>query len=193
MAGHSRFTVLLDANVLYSVAICDALMSVAATGIYCAKWSSEIDAEWIRNLAADRNIPEQRLHVRRDSMHAACPDWEVEEQAWQSILPCIELPDSGDHHVLAAAVAGHADAIVTQNLRDFPADKLAPFGIDVIHPDAFLAYQLDLDPVRVLTAFKAMRARLKNPACTPEMFASSMERNGLVQVAGVLREAASLI
>jgi len=39
MAGHNRYTAILDANVLYSVAICDALMEVAATGIYAAKWS----------------------------------------------------------------------------------------------------------------------------------------------------------
>jgi hypothetical protein len=37
MAGHNRYTALLDANVLYSVAISDALMEVAATGIYAAK------------------------------------------------------------------------------------------------------------------------------------------------------------
>jgi hypothetical protein len=43
MAGHNRYTALLDANVLYSVAISDALMEVAATGIYEAKWSKAID------------------------------------------------------------------------------------------------------------------------------------------------------
>jgi hypothetical protein len=51
MAGHNRYTALLDANVLYSVAISDALMEVAATGIYAAKWSKAIDNEWVRNLA----------------------------------------------------------------------------------------------------------------------------------------------
>jgi hypothetical protein len=37
MAGHARYTALLDANVLYPVAICDALIEVAATGIYAPK------------------------------------------------------------------------------------------------------------------------------------------------------------
>ena len=45
MAGHNQYTALLDANVLYSVAISDALMEVAATGIYAAKWSQRIDQE----------------------------------------------------------------------------------------------------------------------------------------------------
>ena len=64
MAGHNRYTVLLDANVLYSVAISDALMEVAATGIYAAKWSKAIDDEWVRNLA--KNKKEQWLTFIRD-------------------------------------------------------------------------------------------------------------------------------
>ena len=45
------------------------------------------------------------------------------------------VPD--DVHVLAAAIAGHADCIVTANLKDFPENALAPFGIQVIHPTSF--------------------------------------------------------
>ena len=79
MAGHNRYTALLDANVLYSVAISDALMEVAATGIYAAKWSKAIDDEWVRNLAKNKNRAEADFHARRDLMHGACPDWEVLE------------------------------------------------------------------------------------------------------------------
>jgi predicted nucleic acid-binding protein len=193
MAGHARYTALLDANVLYPVAICDALMEVALTGIYAPKWSAQIDDEWVRNLAKDRGKPEHLFHVRRDHMHEACPDWEVPEEAWKRLESCVDLPDRDDCHVLAAALAGHADSIITQNLKHFPTHVLEPFGITVLHPDEFLLHQLDLAPLVVLPAFKAMRARLKNPEYTPEAFASSMERNGLVQTAGYLRQALKLI
>jgi HTH-type transcriptional regulator / antitoxin HipB len=53
-------------------------------------------------------------------------------------------------HVLAAAIAGHPDCIVTANLKDFPEDALAPFGIQVVHPDDFLIAQMDLDSLSVL-------------------------------------------
>ncbi len=44
-----------------------------------------------------------------------------------------QLRDPADEHILEAAVNGHADAIVTFNVRHF---KIAPvrFGIDVIRP-----------------------------------------------------------
>ncbi len=33
MAGHANFTALLDANTLYPILTCDALMSLAAAGL----------------------------------------------------------------------------------------------------------------------------------------------------------------
>lgn len=62
-----------------------------------------------------------------------------------------------------------------------------------LHPDEFLLHQLELEPLFVLPAFKAMRARLKNPLFTPEAFADSMNKNGLVQTAAFLRQALQLI
>ena len=193
MAGQNRYTVLLDANVLYSVAISDALMEVVATGIYAAKWSQRIDQEWIKNLAKNRNRSEADFHTRRDQMHDACPDWEVPEEGWKVIEQCLHLPDPKDRHVLAAAIAGHADSIVTINIKDFPAAVLDPLGITVLHPDDFLLQQLELEPLFVLPAFKAMRARLKNPAYTPGRFVGSMERNGLIQTAAFLGQVLPLI
>lgn len=193
MAGHNRYTALLDANVLYSVAISDALMEVAATGIYAAKWSKAIDDEWVRNLAKNRKRPESDFHLRRDSMHDSCPDWEVPEEGWKLIEPCLSLPDENDRHVLAAAIAGHADSIVTINIKHFPASVLDPLGITALHPDEFLLQQLELEPLVVLPAFKVMRARLKNPSFTPEKFVDAMERNGLIQTAAFLGQALQLI
>ena len=193
MAGHARYTALLDACVLFPVAVCDSLMSVAATGLYAPKWTQRIEDEWTRSLEQKSGRPPGSCNVRRDAMRDAAPDWEVPEQAWRRIAPCLQLPDPDDAHVLAAAIAGHADCIVTANLKDFPEDALAPFGIQVIHPDEFLIAQMDLDSLSVLASFKEQRARLKNPAYTPSAFADALERNALVLTAQRLREAAALI
>ena len=193
MAGNRQYTALLDANVLYSVAISDAMMEVSSTGIFAAKWSSRIDEEWTTNLAANHRRPVSDFYTRRDMMHKVCPDWEVPDRAWRLIEPSLELPDPKDRHVLAAAIAGHADSIITCNLKDFPADVLEPLAITALHPDDFLLQQLELNPLTVLPAFKRMRARLKNPTFTPEYFVAAMERNGLLQTAAYLRQAVQLI
>ena len=193
MAGHARFTALLDACVVHPVAVVDSLMSVYMCGLFAPKWTTRIEQEWIGSLARERGLAPEILHGRRDKMRKAVPDWEVPEAAWTKVVHGLTLPDPDDVHVLAAAVAGHADCIVTFNLRHFPAEALTPFGIEAIHPDEFLIAQLDLDPLSVLAAFKDQRARLKNPDMSAPQFTDALERNRLVATAQRLRDAAELI
>ncbi|OJA43530.1 PIN domain-containing protein [Burkholderia ubonensis] len=193
MAGHVRYTALLDACVLFSIAVADSLMSLATAGLFAAKWTQRIEQEWITNLEELRPELKGRLEVRRDGMREATPDWEVNESAWAPLVGNMKLPDPDDQHVLAAAIAGHADCIVTANLRDFPAEFVSPYGIEVIHPDRFIINQWDLDPIAAMSAFKGMRARWRNPKATPEDFAQALERNGLPATAQRIREAADLI
>ena len=193
MAGHARYTALLDACVLYPMAIADSLMSLAAAGLFAAKWTARIEGEWIAALEKKRPDLQGRLGVRRDLMRGAIPDWEVAEAAWTACAPGLVLPDPDDVHVLAAALAGHADCIVTANLKDFPSRSLEPLGIEVIHPDPFIVSQWDLDPLVALAAFKRMRTRWKRPEATAEDFAAAMERGGLPATAQRLRQAHELI
>lgn len=193
MAGHVRYTALLDACVLYPVAIADALMSLAVAGLYAAKWTRKIEQEWIAALEERRPDLSGRFGVRRDQMREAVPDWEVEEAAWHPSAVGLVLPDPDDVHVLAAARAGHADCIVTANLKDFPVAAVEPFGIEIIHPDQFIVAQWDIDPLVAVAAFKRMRARWKRPEASAEDFAAAMERGGLPATAQRLREAIELI
>ncbi len=193
MAGHARYTALLDACVLYPLAMTDALLSLATAGFFAAKWTTKIEDEWIRSLERQRPDLAGKLNVRRDSMRDAIPDWEVPESAWTSLVHGISLPDPDDRHVLAAAIAGHADCIVTSNLKDFPGAVLLEYGIEAIDPDTFIINQWDLDPVNAMAAFKRMRARRKKPLSSPEDFAYALEVGGLPTTAERLRAAAELI
>jgi predicted nucleic acid-binding protein len=193
VAGQRRFTAFLDACALYPILIADALIHLSTAGMFAAKWSREIEREWMDNLARDKPELAGKLVLRRDAMRAATPDWEVREISWRPIVQSIRLPDPGDAHVLAAAVAGHADCIVTQNLKDFPDHALLPFDIEVIHPDDFFSLQLDLDAVNALSAFKRMRSGKTNPTYSTDEFIARFEKNQLPQTAAKLREAIDLI
>lgn len=193
MAGNARYTAVLDACVLYQLAIADSLMSIAVTGLFAAKWTKKIEEEWIGSLEKNRPELKGRLGSRRDDMREAVPDWEIPEVAWNSIAGSLNLPDPKDAHVLAAAIAGHADCIVTRNHQDFPPSIMAVHGIDILDPDEFIVNQWDLDNVPVMAAFKGMRARRKKPTETVEDFARTLERNGLPATAQKIREAAALI
>jgi predicted nucleic acid-binding protein len=173
--------------------VADSLMSVAATGLFAAKWTTKIEEEWIGSLERERPDLKGKLSYRRDQMRIAVPDWEIRSSAWEPLMSAVELPDADDRHVLAAAIAGHADCVVTSNLKHFPNDVLGKYSLHALHPDDFLVNQWDLDEIEVIAAFKGMRARWRKPEATPDDFVRVMERNGLVATANRLREAMELI
>ena len=191
MAGSARYTAILDANVLYPQLVRDTLLSLAVEHLYHARWTTTIHAEWMRNLAKDRPEIATRLPQVAERMNASVPDCLVTN--YEKLITSIDLPDPDDRHVVAAAIAGHADAIVTFNTKDFPADVLQPYGIEVQHPDEFVMNQLQLQKISALSAIKKMRARWTNPVRSAQELIATFERRGLPMTADLLREAIALI
>ena len=133
----ANYTALYDANVLYPAPMRDILLELAVADLFRAKWSADIHREWIEALL--RNDPQRvraKLERTRDLMDASTRDCLV--TGYETLIPSLQLPDAKDRHVLAAAIVGRCDVIVTQNIKDFPEDVLAGYGIDVQHPDEFL-------------------------------------------------------
>ncbi len=90
--------------------------------------------------------------------------------------------------MLAAAIRGHANVIVTMNLTDFPREALAPFGIEAQHPDEFILNLLGLAPGAVMSAAQTHRLSLRNPPKTTAEYLATLERQGLTQTVSILRE-----
>ena len=191
MAGSSRYTVILDANVLYPQLLRDTLLSLAGENLYHARWSATINDEWVRNLAKNKPEIADRLSAVVQLMCDSVPDCLVTH--YEKLAGSIDLPDPDDRHVVAAAIVGHADAIVTFNIKDFPQAVLQPYGIDVQHPDEFVVNQLQLQKIQALSAIKKMRARWKNPARSAQELINAFELRGLPLTADLLREAVALI
>ena len=113
--------ILLDACVLYPTVLREILIGCAAAGLFEPLWSARLLEEWAR--AAARLGPEGEAVARGEiaALRAAFPGAEVrvpegsERRLW--------LPDPDDVHVLAAAVAGRADAILTANAQGLPEGR----------------------------------------------------------------------
>lgn len=192
MAGYYRYTAVLDACVLYPAPLRDLLLSLAAEGVFGARWTLEIQDEWIRNLSANRtDLKPEALARTVELMNDAIEDCLIEN--YEFMIGSLNLPDPNDRHVLAAAIVGHADAIVTFNLKDFPDAVANLHGIEILHPDDFVVAQYDLDPIRFLRIIKANRDRLKNPPKSAEDFIETYELQGLAQTCKLLRAAIELI
>ena len=177
-------TALLDANVLYPAGLRDFLLRLADQYLYAPLWSADIHAEWIGSVLADRpDLTADVLERTRAVMDRHFPNAIVTGYSAAGL----DLPDAGDLHVLAAAIEGGAELIVTRNLRDFPADCLAPHGLTAQHPDVFIADLLDAEPEAVLAAVRGHRAALRNPPRTANEHLVALERLGLVRTASLMR------
>jgi len=107
---------------------------------------------------------------------------------YEDLIEGLRLPDPDDRHVLAAAIRGRADVIVTRNTKHFPDDALKPFGIAAQHPDEFVVHLLDLAPGLVIEAAQRHRESLRNPAKTVQEYLEMLEKEGLTETVAVLRE-----
>ena len=122
------------------------------------------------------DIPLERVNERFAAMDAAFEDARID--GWEPLEAALTLPDPDDRHVLAAAIRGKADAIVTANGRDFPHPVLDPLGIAVVHPDDFLLDQLDLAARVVLDVLREQAHHTRRPPLTPTDLLARLARAG---------------
>ncbi len=128
--------IVLDACVLYPTVMREVILGVAAQRVFVPAWSLRILEEWARAARKHGAVQEMQARGEIALARAAFPDAVV------APAPGIEarlwLPDAADIHVLATAVAGSADAIMTLNAKDFPKGALAEEGLTRIEPDGYL-------------------------------------------------------
>ncbi|WP_158973540.1 putative toxin-antitoxin system toxin component, PIN family [Cellulophaga sp. L1A9] len=178
MIHSPRFTVVLDACVLYPAPIRDILLSLAAEGLFKAKWSDIIQDEWLRNLLKNRaDLKKAQLNQTIKAMNQAFPDANVEN--FEDLIPSIKLKDKDDRHVVACAIRCNADLIVTFNIKDFPKKELSKYDIEIQNPDELISNLIDINPKLACKAFSKMVKRLKNPRKTIDEVLNTLENCGL--------------
>jgi predicted nucleic acid-binding protein len=128
--------VLIDACVLYPTVLREIVLGLAASGMFTPLWSARILEEWAR---AAGKLGAGEEAVARGEIALIRARWPEAEVAVQPATEArLWLPDADDVHVLAAAIDGQADALLTLNTRDFPKRALDAEAILLRHPDEFL-------------------------------------------------------
>lgn len=169
--------VLVDACVLYSTVPRALVLGAAQAGLIVPLWSDRILEEWFRAMARDGAQAAAQVQTEIALARLACPKAEIPVP--DGLAETLSLPDRDDRHVLAAAIAGQADILLTRNLRDFPPRTLARHGISPRGPDSLLLDLWTTHPDRV--------ADIAGPVVDGMAQAAGMARRDVLKRAGLPR------
>ena len=197
----SNFTVVFDACVLVPMHLRNLLMWMASSELFRAKWSADIHDEWIRNVvkirknkgatAKELSELETRIEETRKDMDLAVRDALV--TGYEEIAKTLTKTSKEDRHVVAAAIVGGAELIVTYKLKDFSKSELSKYNLEAIHPDDFLWDQADLDPEKCLFLIKQSRMHLKKPTISVEEYLAILTKLDLKKFVSFLKDNTSKI
>lgn len=171
---------------LFPQYLSDTLLTQADARTFRPLWSRGVLDELQGVLIRETSMTPEQVTHRLDRMRRAFPDAEV--VGYEHLVSGM-TNDEKDRHVLAAAVRGSAEVLVTFNIRDFPDPALKQFDIRVVTPDDFLLDQLDLYPAVVLNCLHEQvhrYARIKGPVTVAELL-RPLQRAGVPRFADEVR------
>jgi len=175
--------VFADTNILYGGALRDILIDMAIAGAIELRWSPTVLDELCIALVRNR---EDYTQAKALKLVAAMTEVLPEALVIPPEGGCgVGLPDVGDEHVVRAAVHGECDLILTFNVKDFPAELVAP--VAVWHPDTFILERVAADPAPVIGIIDQIRRELRSPPLDREVYCDGLARAGLSQTAELMR------
>ena len=186
------FSVLLDTSVLWPSLQRDFLLSLAVEGLYRPLWSSAIlgelefhEARKLANRGEQSSLAATRAHRLVTAMATAFDDALVEN--WEPLDGSFGLPDPDDEHVVAAALVGGAEVIVTANLKDFPTQRI-PEPIRVVSAAEFAAKTVAVSPDVARRALQTISQRFYTPPQTVDQILDLLVvRYGMDEAAILIR------
>jgi|KBSMisStaDraftv2_1062788.scaffolds.fasta_scaffold00346_38 predicted nucleic acid-binding protein len=166
----ANFPVIIDACVLVQAAVRDTLLRLAERRLFICRWTDEIIDEVVGVLKNRlQRSPEQIEHLTSELRTYFADAWV--ESGYKLLVPAMSN-DLKDRHVLAAAVKGGCEVIVTYNIRHFPKEALAPLDVEAMTPDEFLLGLYFLSPEIVVHELHEQGAALKEKKSLAQVLAS---------------------
>lgn len=158
----NEYCVVLDACVLMPMPLCDTLLrSAEEPSFFRIAWSDHILNEVRKGLAGPKfGYSAKQVERRIDAMNAAFH--EALTVFPPDLIDSVHgLLDPDDLHVVALAIHAQANTIVTDNVRDFPAEALLRHNLTVNSADDFLVHQYHLDPQIMLEKLDRQAAGIR--------------------------------
>ncbi len=159
----------VDTCVIYSGLRRDFLLSLAAQGVYRLVLTEDVlyEIEYVEERKLIRRGEDPEEAARRAAwLVAQMRTFPVIDDERVQLVGPVGLPDPDDEHLVAAAVAGGAEVIVTDNVKDLPAGLL-PDGIRTQGPAEFLHDMVSVHGRRAAGALWEMSARRQHPPQSP--------------------------
>lgn len=177
--------VMLDACVLYPTILREILIGLSRAELFEPLWSARVLEEWARAVA--KNIPDQAATARMEIALLRAEWRQAEIGIDDQALMGLWLPDENDIHVLAAAIAGKADVLLTANTSDFPSRILSGHNILRRDPDGFLHGLWQDNPAVVAKVCETVRAKAETLSGQPKMIRPLLKKARLPRLGKALK------
>lgn len=154
------YPVVLDACVLVNQSVTDLLLRLALhPRLFTPKWSNTILEEVERTLSSwDHWKHSPLIGSFLNVLHMQFPEALIVNH--EALIPIMEN-DPKDRHVLATAVKGKVELILTFNTKDFPKEVCDKWSVEVKHPQDYLLTLFQLSPNRVFQSLDDIAKRKK--------------------------------
>ncbi|WP_392671544.1 PIN domain-containing protein [Streptomyces sp. LN785] len=178
--------VFVDTNVLFPFSVMDVMLALTEDAIHEIVWSERLLAEWERVIVREGKRSAKSAAAVAQAVRRFFPDCEIEAAVYGHLVDEMPGDDPDDRHHSAAAVAAGADALITWNLADFPADDLAERGVRVIDPDSYLCGLYKELPHEVAETVVRLVGEKRNPPVTLADAVARLAKAGLPVFADLL-------
>lgn len=163
-----RLRVLLDANVIVNAQVRDLICRLAEAELLDVRWSAAILEETRRALVEGLGLDPYKVDRLLGVLDRAFPAASVE--GFEELIDQLELPDLDDRHVLAAAIHGECDLLVTDNVSDFPPATMECFDILALTADDAIALLATQFREQMTDIIEDQIVALRRPAMTRDEF-----------------------
>ncbi|MCJ1679145.1 PIN domain-containing protein [Streptomyces sp. APSN-46.1] len=175
--------VFVDTNVLFPFSVMDLMLALTEDSVHSIVWSDCLLDEWERVIVREgRRSPESAAAVTR-AVRDYFGDCEVAQSDYGHLVDGMPGNDPDDRHHAAAAVAAGADALITWNLADFPAEAMARLGVRVVDPDTYLCDLFGEVPREVADTLARVAAGKRNPPTTRDELVARLGKAGVTRFA----------